>query len=1005
MRKKYTLSILSLIKCFSRSKKNFNTNFYSTVIISLFLSIQNVTAQDSFETNFDGWSNEIGDELEWTRNTGDTPSSDTGPSSGSSGSYYMYLEATDFNTGEKAWLQKEFSIVSRVNPKLIFSYHMYGSTMGSLNVLISKDNGATFASVFSESGNKGNTWNVKSVDLTGYDNETIIVRFESIRGNGFRSDIAIDNITVSSDKDTDNDGVSDLEDLDSDNDGILDSDEGCTVVSSSAFSLVTAESVIGDVNSGGKLVYKDLAGNTVVLEAAGTVGSNNIITNNGPNDGTIVIDITAGNIVFEIGASNSVDDQPKLKVSTFSADGVPFKISSISLGGIGNMDNSEAQDAIAIDVEGKWSNLTASGNTLGSAQITTSPVGAELIPGNSNTTQAELDGFDFTNLVSQGAVSEVIYNNADNNVQFGYNATFTPTIPVSSFHLIVDDINIDDGVGRNILAEFSTTSITVGAIFCVDTDGDGTPNYLDTDSDGDGCSDADEAYYSSLTDADSDNNGTYGSGTPTVDGTGKVSGASYNSINAYYLDGAVNTCNDNDNDGVPDSVDIDDDNDGVLDTDEDASCGITNSTLLFQDFGVAGSGVASPSTSVTFASLNPGITSAYTYESLESPYDGDDLQDDFYSVFNNIPEAASWASSGSERWQNIGDKTGGASAPTADRMLMVNAGNTLDVIYQQTLTGVGAGALIDVSFWVLNLDVDKPSNNGRGEPNLQIELWQNGVLLGTPVNTGDISRETKGDVNAWKEYKTANSLVALDNSDVTLIIRNNLSETNGNDLAIDDILVVQHCDTDNDGISNHLDTDSDNDGCPDALEAAGIFTVSQVTNSLTGGSIGGSLLNFGTTVNTKGIPTTVTAGAITGTETTGQAIVAAVTDANNKAACEADLKISKVVDKAIPKKGSTVIFTLTLKNDGAVDATGVQVKDLLPSGLTYNAASSTIPANTSYTAATGIWDLSGITIVKDQTIILKIAATVNTVGAIITNKTEVFISTQTDSDSTPNNNN
>lgn len=62
-------------------------------------------------------------------------------------------------------------------------------------------------------------------------------------------------------------------------------------------------------------------------------------------------------------------------------------------------------------------------------------------------------------------------------------------------------------------------------IGCEDTDADGIANYLDLDSDGDGCNDADEAYNDPNT--DSDNNGRYGSGTPTVDVDGKVVGAPY----------------------------------------------------------------------------------------------------------------------------------------------------------------------------------------------------------------------------------------------------------------------------------------------------------------------------------------------------------------------------------------------------------------------------------------------------------------------------------------------
>ena len=55
-----------------------------------------------------------------------------------------------------------------------------------------------------------------------------------------------------------------------------------------------------------------------------------------------------------------------------------------------------------------------------------------------------------------------------------------------------------------------------------DTDGDGIPNRIDLDSDGDGCNDVIEAGF---TDADED--GMIGSGSPTVDETGKVTGHTY----------------------------------------------------------------------------------------------------------------------------------------------------------------------------------------------------------------------------------------------------------------------------------------------------------------------------------------------------------------------------------------------------------------------------------------------------------------------------------------------
>jgi DICT domain-containing protein len=60
---------------------------------------------------------------------------------------------------------------------------------------------------------------------------------------------------------------------------------------------------------------------------------------------------------------------------------------------------------------------------------------------------------------------------------------------------------------------------------CADSDADGTPDYLDLDSDNDGCSDANE-YYNSAT-ADGGDGGVYGMGIPIVNASGQVTTASY----------------------------------------------------------------------------------------------------------------------------------------------------------------------------------------------------------------------------------------------------------------------------------------------------------------------------------------------------------------------------------------------------------------------------------------------------------------------------------------------
>ena len=98
-----------------------------------------------------------------------------------------------------------------------------------------------------------------------------------------------------------------------------------------------------------------------------------------------------------------------------------------------------------------------------------------------------------------------------------------------------------------------------------DLDGDGIPNSLDTDSDGDTCIDTIEAGTSDDgTTTDANNNGLldqYEDGT-----TGTINYES--SYSAYALNDAINACADTDSDGVNDVFDIDDDNDGILDSDE-----------------------------------------------------------------------------------------------------------------------------------------------------------------------------------------------------------------------------------------------------------------------------------------------------------------------------------------------------------------------------------------------------------------------------------------------------
>lgn len=76
------------------------------------------------------------------------------------------------------------------------------------------------------------------------------------------------------------------------------------------------------------------------------------------------------------------------------------------------------------------------------------------------------------------------------------------------------------------------------------------------------------------------------------------------------------------------------------------------------------------------------------------------------------------------------------------------------------------------------------------------------------------------------------------------------------------------------------------------------------------------------------------------------------------AVAEVDLALMKAVSKTSASPGETLTYTLTVSNLSAVDATGVEVSDVLPAGMTFQSAN----GDGSYDANSGIWtigDLAG----------------------------------------------
>ena len=108
----------------------------------------------------------------------------------------------------------------------------------------------------------------------------------------------------------------------------------------------------------------------------------------------------------------------------------------------------------------------------------------------------------------------------------------------------------------------------------------------------------------------------------------------------------------------------------------------------------------------------------------------------------------------------------------------------------------------------------------------------------------------------------------------------------------------------------------------------------------------------------------------------------------------ADLSVVKTVSTNTPLMGNQVVFTITVSNAGPSDASGVTVKDVLPSGYTF--VESSQPVN--YDSVSGIWNIG--TINAGQNASLQVTATVNATG-LYNNRAEVWTSNAYDPDSTP----
>jgi hypothetical protein len=147
---------------------------------------------EGFETNLGLFTQATNDNYDWTRQTGSTPNSRTGPTGAYQGSWYIFAQGKN-NTGDASVESPCLAITNVTNPAINFAYSMNGNNIGTLRLDVSTNNGGSWTTLWSRTGKQGTAWLTASVSLNDHKSAFTKIRFVATAG-GTAGDIAIDAI-------------------------------------------------------------------------------------------------------------------------------------------------------------------------------------------------------------------------------------------------------------------------------------------------------------------------------------------------------------------------------------------------------------------------------------------------------------------------------------------------------------------------------------------------------------------------------------------------------------------------------------------------------------------------------------------------------------------------------------------------------------------------------------------------------------------------------------------
>ncbi|WP_165790462.1 beta strand repeat-containing protein [Chryseobacterium sp. MYb7] len=703
------------------------------------------------------------------------------------------------------------------------------------------------------------------------------------------------NSNVNACTDSDGDGITNVYDLDNDNDGILDVNEKTCPL--------TGQTIrIGYIPNS-----RDLDGDTgytfdgSLMSGSGALKLTNP-ANFGPNGA-----VNANIVLVNMGTA------PITKAIINS-----LNLNAIFLGGINDAAATPNSylSAAEFDAIKDWSD-DSQNNYVVSTQAQTQPWGTSVVSQVSNPnvptsygSQTSIFKGPFGKVTSftQGGGYQGYFSTI--NALFGANALAVngsngPVMYVDGTYndLMIADVDILTTVG-GITAGSSVTSnndvlfMNIWAFVaeqsaCTsykDTDGDGIPDYLDLDSDGDSCPDAVEggggftnanlvtATGSLATQNPNQNlgNNVGSNGVPTIAGAGQNIGVSQNSN--------VNACTDSDGDGITNVYDLDNDNDGILDLNE-KTCPLTGQTIRIGYIPDSRSG-----------------NNGYTFNGSQMSGSG----------ALKLTNPANFGPSGTVKANIVLVDMGTAPITKA----IINSLN-LNAIFLGGIDNLTTSYLSAGEFKAIKDWSDDSQNNYVVSTQIQTQFWDTSVVSqvsnpNVPTSYGSQTSIFKGPFGTVASFNQAGGYQGYFSA-VNSSFGTNALAVNGsngpvmyvdgiyNDLMIADVDILtalggvtagsgvtsnndklfmniwafvaeqsvctSYKDTDGDGIPDYLDLDSDGDSCPDAIEGGGGFTSANLVTATGSLATQNPNQNLGNNVGSNGVPTIAGAGQSVGNST------------------------------------------------------------------------------------------------------------------------------------------